>query len=75
MEEYALSMKTVPDAILIRNTILEHFELALLETKEEKINEYLNIILVGGGPTGVELAGALANMKKYIFLKIIPTWI
>lgn len=72
MEEYALAMKTVPDAILIRNTILEHFELALLETKEEKINEYLNIILVGGGPTGVELAGALANMKKYIFPKDYP---
>lgn len=72
IEEYALAMKTVPDAILIRNTILEHFELALLETKEEKINEYLNIILVGGGPTGVELAGALANMKKYIFPKDYP---
>ncbi len=72
IEAYALAMKTVPDAILIRNTILEHFELALLETKEEKINEYLNIILVGGGPTGVELAGALANMKKYIFPKDYP---
>ncbi|MBW6479655.1 MAG: FAD-dependent oxidoreductase [Bacteroidales bacterium] len=38
----------------------------------EKIEQYLNIILVGGGPTGVELAGALAEMKKYIFPKDYP---
>jgi len=67
IERHALSMKTASDAILIRNTILENFELALLEENQEKIDDYLNIILVGGGPTGVELAGALAEMKKYIF--------
>lgn len=68
----ALSMKTASDAILIRNTILEHFEKALLETDPEIIHQYLNIVLVGGGPTGVELAGALAEMKKYIFPKDYP---
>lgn len=72
IEHHALSMKTASDAILIRNTILENFERALLETDQEKINEYLNIVLVGGGPTGVELAGALAEMKKYIFPKDYP---
>ena len=72
IEQHALSMKTASDAILIRNTILENFELALLETDQEKISEYLNIILVGGGPTGVELAGALAEMKKFIFPKDYP---
>ena len=72
IEQYTLSLKTASDAILIRNTILENFELALLETDQEKINEYLNIVLVGGGPTGVELAGALAEMKKYIFPKDYP---
>lgn len=72
IEQYALSMKTAADAILIRNTILENFELALLETDQKKISEYLNIVLVGGGPTGVELAGALAEMKKYIFPKDYP---
>jgi NADH dehydrogenase len=69
---YSLSMKTASDAILIRNTILENFEKALLETDQEKINQYMNIVLVGGGPTGVELAGALAEMKKYIFPKDYP---
>ena len=68
----ALSMKSSADAILIRNTILENFELALLETSAEKISEYINIVIVGGGPTGVELAGALAEMKKYIFPKDYP---
>jgi NADH dehydrogenase len=72
IERYALSMKTASDAILIRNTILENFERALLEKDQERIDEYLNIILVGGGPTGVELAGALAEMKKFIFPKDYP---
>lgn len=72
IEHFALSMKSASDAILIRNSILEHFEQALLETDPKKIEEYLNIILVGGGPTGVELAGALAEMRKYIFPKDYP---
>ena len=67
-----LPMKSAADAILIRNTILENLELALLETSPEKISEYLNIVIVGGGPTGVELAGALAEMKKNIFPKDYP---
>lgn len=72
IERNALSMKSAADAILIRNTILQNFEMALLQTSPDKINEYLNIVLVGGGPTGVELAGALAEMKKYIFPKDYP---
>lgn len=72
IENNALSMKTASDAILIRNTILENFEKALLETKDAKVHEFLNVVLVGGGPTGVELAGALAEMKKYIFPKDYP---
>ncbi|PLX11414.1 MAG: FAD-dependent oxidoreductase [Marinilabiliales bacterium] len=72
IEANALSMKTASEAILIRNLILENFEKALLETEEEKINSFLNIVLVGGGPTGVELSGALAEMKKYIFPKDYP---
>ena len=72
IEQFALSMKSAADAIQIRNTILENFELALLQESPEKAAPYLNIILVGGGPTGVELAGAVAEMKKYIFPKDYP---
>ncbi len=72
IEKYSLAMKTAADSILIRNTILKNFELSLLETEEDKINSFINIVIVGGGPTGVELAGALAEMKKYIFPKDYP---
>jgi len=72
IEKFAYSMKTASDAILIRNTILENFEKALLETDDKKIEEHMNIALVGGGPTGVELAGALAEMKKFVFPKDYP---
>lgn len=72
IEDHAFAMKSASDAILIRNSILEHFEQALQETDPKKIAQFLNIILVGGGPTGVELAGALAEMRKYIFPKDYP---
>jgi len=72
IEQSALAMKSAADAILIRNTILENFELALLQESPEQAAQYLNIVLVGGGPTGVELAGALAEMKKNIFPKDYP---
>lgn len=72
IESHALSMKSASDAIYIRNTILQNFETALLQDNMEEASPYLNIVLVGGGPTGVELAGALAEMKKYIFPKDYP---
>jgi len=72
IEEQALAMKSVSDAILIRNTILGNYEKALNTTDEETMAAYLNMVIVGGGPTGVELAGALAEMKKYILPKDYP---
>ena len=72
IERNTLSMKTASDAIHIRNTILENFENALLETDLQNTDQFLNLVLVGGGATGVELAGALAEMKKYIFPKEYP---
>jgi NADH dehydrogenase len=72
VESNSLPMKSVPDALYIRNTILQHFESALnFETKDE-IENFLNVVIVGGGPTGVELAGALAEMKKNILPKDYP---
>lgn len=64
-------MKSAADSILIHNSILENSEKALLQSPHE-MEKYLNIAIVGGGPTGVELAGALAEMKKYIFPKDYP---
>jgi NADH dehydrogenase len=72
IKKYALPLKSPSDAILIRNVILENYEEALNHTSTNCINTYLNIAIVGGGPTGVELAGALAEMKKFILPKDYP---
>jgi len=72
LRRHAISMKSLTEAINLRNTILGNFELALNEPDPERAASLLNIVIVGGGPTGVELAGALAEMKKYILPKDYP---
>lgn len=62
-------MKSLDDALTLRNAILTDLELALTEPDYEKRQGYIDIVIVGGGATGVELAGALAEMKKYILPK------
>jgi len=72
IENNALAMKSVSDALLMRNTVLKNYERALNTADPEKREACLNFVVVGGGPTGVELAGALAVMKKYILPKDYP---
>lgn len=72
IEKYALPMKSVGEALAIRNTILLNYEKALAESDEEKIKALLNIVVVGGGPTGVEVSGTLAEMKRLILPKDYP---
>jgi len=62
----AIPMKSVAEALSLRNTILQNFEDALIETDKAKQQALLTIVVVGGGPTGVEVSGTLAEMKKYI---------
>lgn len=68
----ALAMKSTGEALTIRNTILENFEKALNTNDSTEQESLLNIVIVGGGPTGVELAGAIAEMKKYVLPKDYP---
>jgi NADH dehydrogenase len=72
IEKYTLQMKSAPDALYIRNRTLENFEKALTKSNQEDISLYLNVAIIGGGPTGVELAGALAEMKRYVLPKDYP---
>ncbi len=72
IERNSMSMKTIPQSLNIRSLILENFEQALLVDDETERNAFMNFCLVGGGPTGVELAGALAEMKNAILQKDYP---
>ncbi|MBC5841112.1 NAD(P)/FAD-dependent oxidoreductase [Flavobacterium sp. F-380] len=72
IKRHSMSMKTIPQALNIRSFILENFEQAVLTTDVVEQNSLINFVLVGGGPTGVELAGALAEMKKAILQKDYP---
>jgi NADH dehydrogenase len=72
IERNAMSMKTIPQSLNIRSLILENFEQAVLQREDSEKRLLMNFVLVGGGPTGVELAGALAEMKKAILQKDYP---
>lgn len=65
-EEHTIPLKTIEDAIALRNRLIQYFELALLEEDPAKMNSYIDYVIVGGGPTGVEVAGALAELKKHV---------
>lgn len=70
--EKAFPMKSVSEALTLRNTILQNYEDALTETNVELRKGLMNVVVVGGGPTGVEVSGTLAEMKKYILPKDYP---
>ncbi len=72
MIENAMPMKSVSEALALRNRMLQNFEDALsVETIEER-HGLMNVVIVGGGPTGVEVAGTLAEMKRHILPKDYP---
>ncbi|MBP1841132.1 NAD(P)/FAD-dependent oxidoreductase [Formosa algae] len=72
IENNSMSMKTIPQALNLRSLILENFEEALLTSNLQERNALMNFVIVGAGPTGVELAGALAEIKKGILPKDYP---
>lgn len=69
LEEEAMPMKTVSEAMGLRNALLANLERSITCATEQERNELQNIVIVGGGATGVEIAGVLSEMKKYV----IPT--
>jgi len=72
LTEYAFPMKSTVEALQIRNSLLNNFEEATIEKDPQKLESYMNIVVVGGGPTGVELSGAIADMKRFQLPKDYP---
>jgi NADH dehydrogenase len=72
MAENAFPMKSTVEALQLRHRLIQNFEDALLTKDPEQLKRLLNIVIVGGGPTGVEVAGALAEMKRYVLPKDYP---
>ncbi len=72
MEVNSKGMKTIAEVIDLRNTLLMNLENALISPNQDEKDRNLNIVIIGGGPSGVEIAGSLAEMNKYIIPKDYP---
>jgi NADH dehydrogenase len=72
MQRHGLGLKDIPDAVAIRNHVLTCFEQAMLEPDAERRRALLTFIVVGGGPTGVEMAGALSELIRLVLVKDYP---
>lgn len=72
IEHHALPMKNVREAVSIRSFLLQNIEESLLMPTHEERESYLNFVVVGGGPTGVELSGAIAEIRNHILVKDYP---
>jgi NADH:quinone reductase (non-electrogenic) len=72
LSENTFPMKSTVEALQLRHKLIRNFEQALLVKNPDDLQRLMNIVLVGGGPTGVELSGALAEMKHYVLPKDYP---
>lgn len=71
IEQNAMPMKSIPEALNLRSLILQNLEASLIAGPEKEA-ELLNFVVVGGGPTGVETAGAIAELKKHVLRNDYP---
>ncbi|QNA46591.1 NAD(P)/FAD-dependent oxidoreductase [Lacibacter sediminis] len=72
LEEHAFPMKSTVEALQLRHKLIHNFEDALHVSNKDELQRLMNVVVVGGGPTGVELSGAIAEMKKYVLPKDYP---
>ncbi len=72
IEKYSSPMKSVSEALYIRNKIISNYERAISKEKMEDRKSLMNVVIVGGGPTGVELAGAMAELRNNVLPKDYP---
>ncbi len=74
VEENSLGMKNIRDSLNIRHMMLQNLEQATITCNDKERDALTNFVIVGGGPAGVEMAGALAEFKKYILPKDYPEY-
>ncbi|MBC8082416.1 MAG: NAD(P)/FAD-dependent oxidoreductase [Hymenobacter sp.] len=72
IERNAMQIKSIPNALNLRSYLFQNFEKAILKENPEERQALLNVVIVGGGPTGVEIAGSLAEMRKDVLPKDYP---
>lgn len=72
IENYSVGMKSLKEALDLRSMVLQNFEEALLAETVEERQALMNFVIVGGGPTGTELAGAFAELKNHVLPKDFP---
>jgi NADH:ubiquinone reductase (H+-translocating) len=72
IKEKSFPMKSISEALGLRNTILQNFENILISEDPNEQEGLMNFVVVGGGPTGVEMSGALAEMKCFVLPKDYP---
>ena len=72
IEQQAMTLKNVTGALDLRSLLLQNFEKVLIESDAEKRQKLMNIVIAGGGPTGVEIAGALAELKRHVLPNDYP---
>lgn len=72
IKHYSMPMKSIPEALNLRSLILQNLEAALVEPDPERKKALMTFVVVGGGPTGVELSGALAELRNKVLVKEYP---
>ncbi|MDD3459376.1 MAG: NAD(P)/FAD-dependent oxidoreductase [Weeksellaceae bacterium] len=72
IRKYSMPMKTIPEALDLRSLVLQSLEAALLTNDLDERQRLMNFVIVGGGPTGVELAGAFGELKKHVLPNDYP---
>ena len=74
VESHSLGMKNIRDSLNIRHMMLQNLEQAAITCDDKERDALTNFVIVGGGPAGVEMAGALAEFRKYILPKDYPEY-
>ena len=72
LEEYSFSLKSLGQSLGIRNQIFLDFERSMYEVEYYNRQSFVDFVIVGGGPTGVEMAGSLVELKRYVIAKDYP---